>query len=65
MSYKVEQNKRSNHIIEKATKLTVGIYECQKQARDVCRSLNLGSGFNGLTPAFFCLGLRQAKKKGN
>lgn len=65
MSYSVVPSKRNNQIVEKATKLTVGIYECQKEARAVCRGLNLGSGFNGLTPAFFCLGIRQAKKKGN
>jgi hypothetical protein len=41
-------------IIEKATELTVASYGSLIDARQICRSLNLGSGFNGFTPTFFC-----------
>ena len=65
MSYKVVQEKDMYLISEKATELVVASLGSHTDARKICRSLNLGSGFNGLTPAFFCQGVRQAKKKGN
>ena len=65
MSYRVQYEDKIHAIIEKATELTVASYESKKDAKDACRNLNLGSGFNGITPAFFCLGIRQVKKKGN
>ena len=65
MSYRVEHKDNKHHIIEKATEQTVASYQSSREARKVCRSLNLGSGFSGLTPAFFCEWVTQAKKKGD
>lgn len=65
MSYRVEQEKNQHLIKEKATEYTVASFKSSREARRVCRSLNLGSGFNGLTPAFFCEWVTQVNKKGD
>ena len=51
MSYKVEQNK----IVEKGTNLVVYKSDTVDDITGVCRTLNLGGGFNGFTPSFFCV----------
>jgi hypothetical protein len=65
MSYRVEHQNNVYHIIEKATEQTVASYQSSREARRVCRSLNLGSGFSGFTPTFFCEWVAQVKKKGD
>ena len=65
MSYRVEHVNNQHIIKEKATEQTVASYSSSKEARNVCRSLNLGSGFDGLTPAFFCEWVTQVNKKGD
>lgn len=61
MSYRVEQNKKDFDVVEKDTELVVYTTESSKVARSMCRSLNLGSGFNGFTPTFFA----ETNKKGD
>lgn len=53
MSYTVLKKERVCLIQEKDTDQVV--FECKSEvdARKMCRSLNLGAGFNGLTPGFF------------
>ena len=41
-------------VIEKDTQQVVNSYDSVKEANEGCRKLNLGAGFQGLTPAFFC-----------
>jgi hypothetical protein len=53
MSYSVKQGKTGYNIIEKDTDLTIELERSEKEARDLCRKMNLGSGFNGWTPTFF------------
>jgi hypothetical protein len=53
MTYKVAKIKEEFHIIEKDTNLVIEAFEEEKEARTLCRSLNLGSGFGGYTPIFF------------
>ena len=53
MSYRVENNNNKYDIVEKDTELVVYTLTDSKDARSMCRSLNLGSGFNGFTPTFF------------
>lgn len=54
MSYSVAKNENSSYdIIEKETDVTINMKTNEKRARELCRKLNLGSGFNGFTPAFF------------
>lgn len=55
MSYSVVKNKSKPtfDIIEKETDLTMKLNLDEKEARKVCRKLNLGGGFNGFTPTFF------------
>jgi hypothetical protein len=53
MNYKVNHNGRIYEVIETKTELIIETYRSSKEARRVCRSLNLGCGFNGHTPKFF------------
>jgi len=54
MTYSVvKSNKNFYNLLEKDTGLVIELSETEKRARDYCRKLNLGSGFNGFTPTFF------------
>jgi|FLOH01.1.fsa_nt_gi hypothetical protein len=50
MSYRVEQNK----IVEKGTNLVVYKSDIVDDVTRIWGTLNLGGGFNGFTPTFFC-----------
>ncbi len=54
MSYTVKQNGVLHEVIERGTDLTVAIKNDNESARKLARTLNLGGGFNGFTPSFFC-----------
>lgn len=55
MSYKVEKDENDNYsIVENETERIVDTSKSEKKARNVCRNLNLGAGFQGWTPDFFC-----------
>lgn len=53
MSYKVITEKNVYNILEKESDVTIDLRIDEKKARDLCRKLNLGSGFHGWTPLFF------------
>lgn len=53
MSYKVKKSETGYDIIEKETDVVINLEYNEKKARDLCRKMNLGSGFNGFTPDFF------------
>jgi hypothetical protein len=53
VSYYVKKNKNIFTVIEKETGLFLKSSAQEKEIRELCRKLNLGMGFNGLTPAFF------------
>ena len=52
MSYSVKMNEGGFDILEKESETLIELKTEEKTARDVCRKLNLGSGFNGWTPTF-------------
>lgn len=56
MSYKVEIEVSQYQIVEGTTGLIVQTYNKEREARNMCRNLNLGSGFQGFTPSFFAKG---------
>ena len=62
MTYRVNQNNNVYDIIEKDTDLVVFAHDREKNARELCRSLNLGSGFNGYTPQFFTQSFKQKER---
>lgn len=62
MTYRVLKEDQDYAIIEKDTDLIVQRLKDQNDARDLCRSLNLGSGFNGFTPAFFVEDFKQKER---
>lgn len=53
MSYKVQENNGTFDIVESKTSVVITLKTNEKRARDLCRKLNLGTGFNGFTPDFF------------
>ena len=55
MSYKVVKNQNAYSIFEKESDVTIDLQTDEKRARDLCRKMNLGSGFNGWTPLFFAV----------
>jgi hypothetical protein len=54
MSYSVVKNEKNRYdIFEKESDVVIEIAKAdEKEARAVCRKMNLGSGFNGWTPDF-------------
>lgn len=54
MSYYIKEENSLYKIIEKDSELVIQETKDKTFARSRCRSLNLGSGFNGFTPPFFC-----------
>lgn len=55
MTYKVVDNGDTFSVEEKDTGLILIKNVSNRRARGYCRSLNLGSGFKGITPSFFCI----------
>lgn len=55
MAYRVNENKNLFEIVEKGSELVVAARKDKNEAVKLCRSLNLGSGFDGFTPPFFTL----------
>lgn len=53
MSYYVKENEGAYDIVEKDTDTVIDLKTNEKRARDICRKMNLGAGFNGFTPLFF------------
>ena len=62
MTYRVETEQGQYQIIEKDTDLVIRQVKEEKEARELCRSLNLGAGFNGFTPAFFIEEFKQKER---
>lgn len=62
MTYRVVQDNKGYRIVEKDSELTVMEKSDEKSARELCRSLNLGSGFDGFTPPFFTLEFKQKER---
>jgi hypothetical protein len=52
MSYKVVKGQEGYNIYEKQSDTTIVLGKSENDIRDICRKLNLGSGFNGWTPSF-------------
>lgn len=63
MSYVVNSTDGVFKITEKTSSLVVAKYKSNNEATNVCRSLNLGSGFDGWTPPFFALEYPVQKEK--
>ncbi len=53
MSYRVLETETGYVIMEKETDIAIELSVKEKEAKDLCRKLNLGSGFAGWTPTFF------------
>ena len=55
MPYTMRNNKDLFEIVEKGSELVVAVRTEKDVAVKLCRSLNLGGGFDGFTPPFFTL----------
>ena len=54
MNYKIiKQNEFVSSIFETRTDQYVAMSMPANEAKDLCRSLNFGGGFDGWTPSFF------------
>jgi hypothetical protein len=53
MNYKVNHNGKRYEVVETKSDLIIESYRIEREARRVCRLLNLGYGFDGHTPKFF------------
>lgn len=53
MSYSVKKGEVGYNILEKETDALIELEKPETETRDICRKMNLGSGFNGWTPGFF------------
>jgi hypothetical protein len=53
MSYVLKKSDTVFNIYEKGSDVLIELSLEEKKAKDLCRKLNLGSGFNGWTPLFF------------
>lgn len=62
MTYRVQKEQGQYHIIEKDTDLVIRQVKEESRAREICRTLNLGAGFNGFTPAFFAQEFKQKER---
>jgi hypothetical protein len=52
MSYRVLETEQGYDIVEKETNVVIELKRDEKEAKDLCRKLNLGAGFCGWTPMF-------------
>jgi hypothetical protein len=55
MSYILKKTDVAYNIYEKGSDVLIELSLEEKKAKDLCRKLNLGSGFNGWTPTFFAV----------
>lgn len=53
MSYAVKENTNQYDVYENTSNVLIELKTNEMHARELCRKLNLGSGFNGWTPQFF------------
>jgi hypothetical protein len=59
MSYSVVTNVQGTYDVhEKESGITIQLERTSSEARNICRKLNLGSGFSGWTPLFFAPKIR-------
>lgn len=64
MGYRINEKNGSYEIIEKGSELAVAVRPEKDVAVKLCRSLNLGAGFDGFTPTFFTLKYPEDPAKG-
>lgn len=55
MSYAVTAKEGKYDLFEKSSDVLIELDYEEKKAKDICRKLNLGAGFNGWTPPFFAV----------
>jgi hypothetical protein len=55
MSYAVTSKEGKYDLLEKSSDVLIELNYEEKKAKDMCRKLNLGAGFNGWTPPFFAV----------
>jgi hypothetical protein len=54
MSYTtIRSSEDTFDVLEKDTDIVIELKRDEKSIREICRKLNLGSGFEGFTPPFF------------
>ena len=59
MSYAVKEKNGAFDIYEKDSDILIKLNTDERKSKDLCRKLNLGSGFNGWTPSFFAISYQE------
>jgi hypothetical protein len=62
LSYRVQKKRNRYAVIEKGSEFVIATFNLNKDARELCRGLNLGQGFDGHTPEFFIQEFKSIKK---
>lgn len=62
MSYSYEKGKKFWRVVENPSGLVLVDNIGKNKAKSISRSLNLGSGFRGKTPEFFCIKYKKEKE---
>ena len=63
MSYSVRKSGSVYNILEKNTNTIIVVEKTEWQARNLCKRLNSGCGFDGFTPNFFAAKVSNQKSE--
>lgn len=63
MKYIIDKTLCSHMIKEVSTNQYLAMCDSGEMAKDLCKKLNTGSGFDGETPAFFTKNIVRIEKK--
>ena len=55
MNYKIIENDKKFDVFETQTDVVLKTFKSKSEAKELAKSLNLGSGFDGFTPSFFLI----------
>jgi hypothetical protein len=55
VNYKIIENDKKFDVFETQTDVVLKTFKSKSEAKELAKSLNLGSGFDGFTPSFFLI----------
>ena len=55
MNYFVDKYDDNYKVIERESNYELGCFQDENEAHELCTRLNMGCGFQGLTPSFFTI----------
>ena len=55
LTYALKTLENENYVTEHETGYDIPVSGDYKEAKSILRNLNMGGGFDGFTPSFFCI----------